>query len=113
MAENERLQQAYRILSGDDSDERSCEAIPDEACTDVPRNYVLNVVNGSCTKLAEQIAGPDLVLPWLLGVIGAPAAMVGFLMPIKQTGSLAPQLLVSGFIRRLELADRTFDLEID
>ncbi len=101
MAKSDGLQRAYRILSGDDSDERSCEAIPDEACTDVPRNYLLNVLNGACTKLAEKIAGPNLVLPWLLGVIGAPAAMIGFLMPIKQTGSLAPQLLVSGTIRGL------------
>lgn len=99
----ERLDFAYRILSGDDSDERSCEAIPDSACREVPRNYLLNVGNGASTKLAEQIAGPNLVLPWLLASIGAPAAIIGFLMPAKQAGSLAPQLLVSGQIRRLRL----------
>lgn len=100
-AEVPKLDRVYRVLSGDDSDERSCEAIPDSACTDVPRNYVLNVFNGACTKLAEQIAGPNLVLPWLLASLGAPAAIIGFLMPAKQVGSLAPQLLVSGQIRRL------------
>lgn len=97
-----RLERAYRILSGDDSDERSCEAIPDSACSDVPRNYLLNIGNGASTKLAEQLAGPNLVLPWLLSALGAPAALVGFLMPAKQVGSLAPQLLVSGQIRRLQ-----------
>ncbi len=95
----QRLDQAYRILSGDDSDERACEAIPDSACTDLPRNYTLNVANGACTKLAEQIAGPNLVLPWLLGALGAPAVVVGLLMPIKQVGSLLPQLFVAGRIR--------------
>ena len=28
-----KLDFAYRILSGDDSDERACQAIPDSACT--------------------------------------------------------------------------------
>ena len=103
MASEARLERVYRVLSGDDSDERACEAIPDSACTDVPRNYVCNVGNGAASKLAEQIGGPNLVLPWLLSVIGAPALIIGFLMPIKQAGSLAPQLLVSGQIRRLAL----------
>lgn len=65
----------------------------------MPANYVLNVANGACTKLAEQLASPGLVLPWLLASIGAPAFLVGFLAPIKQVGSLAPQLLVAARIR--------------
>ena len=65
------------------------------------RSYLLNVANGACTKLAEQLASPGLVLPWLLGAIGAPAGLAGLLMPVKQAGSLAPQLLVSVSIRSL------------
>lgn len=65
------------------------------------RAYLLNVANGACTKLAEKLAGPDLVLPWLLGAIGAPAGIAATLMPAKQTGSLLPQLLVSGAIRAM------------
>ena len=95
------LNLAYRVLSGDDSDERACSAIPEEACTDVPRNYLLNVANGACTKLAEQLASPGLVLPWLLATIGAPATFVAFLTPIKQVGSLLPQLAVAAWIRSL------------
>ncbi|NBC95487.1 MAG: MFS transporter [Deinococcus-Thermus bacterium] len=91
----------YEVLSGDDAEDRACEAIPDGACTDVPRNYLLNVANGSCTKLAEQLASPGLVLPWLMAAIGAPAAFVGFLAPIKQVGSLLPQLAVAARIRQL------------
>ncbi|HKJ95906.1 MAG TPA: MFS transporter [Gammaproteobacteria bacterium] len=100
-AVDQRFETVYRILSGDDTDERACEAIPDSVCTELPRNYTLNVANGACTKLAEQLAGPNLVLPWLLGAAGAPASVIGFLMPIKQVCSLLPQLLVSGQIRRV------------
>lgn len=70
---------------------------PDRAA----RSYLLNVANGACTKLAEQLASPGLVLPWLLGAIGAPVGLAALLMPAKQVGSLVPQLLVSGFIRTL------------
>lgn len=97
----DRLDFAYRILSGDDSDERACQAIPDSACTDVPRNYLLNVANGSATKLAEQLASPGLVLPWLMATIGAPAALAGLLVPVKESGSLLPQLAVAARIRAI------------
>lgn len=63
------------------------------------RAYLLNVANGACTKLAERLAGPDLVLPWLLGAIAAPAGLAAMLMPAKQAGSLLPQFLISGWIR--------------
>jgi MFS family permease len=90
---------AYAVLSGDDQTDRLCEAIPESACTNLPRNYLLNVGNGASSKLAEQVAGPNVVLPWLLGAIGAPAALVGLLMPVKQAGSLLPQLAIAGLIR--------------
>lgn len=63
------------------------------------RAYLLNVANGACTKLAEKLAGPDLVLPWLLGAISAPSGIAAMLMPAKQAGSLLPQLMISGWIR--------------
>jgi MFS family permease len=87
----------YDILT--DEELRSCEAIPEEACTHVPRNFTLNVLNGSSTKLAEELISPSVTLPWILSALGAPAFMSGLLVPIKNAGSLMPQLLVSGQIR--------------
>lgn len=89
----------YSLLTDDDGEVRSCEAIPEEACPDVPRNFLLNAANGSCTKLAEQLASPGLVLPWLLGAVGAPVFLVGWLEPVRQGGALLPQILVSAEIR--------------
>ena len=83
-----------RLLAGDATD-----TITDNAPS--TRAYLLNVANGACTKLAEQLASPGLVLPWLLATIGAPAGLTGLLMPAKQVGSLMPQLVVSGAIRHL------------
>lgn len=91
------LDRAYEFITEDD--DRSCLAIPEEACQEVPRNFFLNTGNGALTKLAEQIASPGLVLPWLLASIGAPTAIAGWLIPIKDSGSLLPQLIVSSRIR--------------
>jgi len=81
----------YLLLSGE-GEQRLCEAIPDQACREVPRNTSLNILNGACTKLAEQLASPGLVLTWLFGFLGAPPVMAGWLEPVKQTASLLPQL---------------------
>jgi len=96
-----RVEAAYRFLSGDDSDERACAAIPEAACTDVPLNYTLNVANGAATKLAEQLASPGLVLPWLAAAMGAPAAVAALFVPARLVGTLLPQLAVAGWVRGL------------
>ena len=68
-------------------------------CRDLTRNYGLNVINGAASKLAEQLASVKLVFPWLLASIGAPAFLIGLLVPLRQAGALLPQLLISGQIR--------------
>lgn len=91
------------ILSTDDNLDRACRNIPPESCRQVKWNFTSNVANGAASKLAEQIAGPNLILPWLFQVLGAPVWMFGFLMPIKQSCSLFPQMVVAGRIRQLAL----------
>ncbi len=98
-----RIYRVYKILSGDDHPDRSCERIPESTCTRIPLNYVLNVVNGAASKMAEQVASAKVAIPWLLTAIGAPAFLVGMLLPLRQAGTLLPQLMVSGQIRRFPL----------
>lgn len=89
----------YRWMTDDDAEARACDQIPDEACEHVPSSFLLNAANGACTKLAEQLASPGLVLAWLLETVSAPVALVGWLEPLRQGGSLLPQLAVSAQIR--------------
>ncbi|SMG38062.1 Predicted arabinose efflux permease, MFS family [Marivirga sericea] len=88
----------YDFLTEED-EPRACKAIPDEACTNVPKNFTLNIVNGTLTKLAEKIISPNLTLAWMMDFFGASSAMIGALVPVKDAGSLLPQLAVSGKIR--------------
>ena len=89
----------YEWVTDEDPEGHTCDAIPEEACREAPRNFLLNAANGAATKLAEQIASPGLVLSWLLATLGAPVALVGLLEPVRQGGSLLPQLVVSGKMR--------------
>ena len=97
---------AFRVrelLDADDVTEGSaCEGIPEDACTDVPRNFVLNAANGACTKTAEQLASAGVVLPLLLAAVGAPVGLAGVLEPVRRGASLLPGLIVSGRMRGFE-----------
>ncbi|QFT84085.1 Major Facilitator Superfamily protein [Halomonas sp. THAF12] len=88
----------YERLTGDE-DSRMCKDIPDEACQEQPRNFFLHLMASLGNKLADELASARLVLPWLLGAIGAPVWMVGLLVPIREAGALLPQVFVAGFIR--------------
>ncbi|HKJ44984.1 MAG TPA: MFS transporter [Balneolales bacterium] len=99
MANKDFTEQIYDFIT-EEEDGRICEAIPDEACKEVPRNFLLNALNGSATKIAEQIVSPELVLPWFLSALGAPAFLTGLLVPIRRGGSMLPQLAIAGYIRQ-------------
>ncbi len=99
-AKEKTLDKAYELLTIDD--DRACRDISDSACREAPGNFFLNAGNGALTKLAEQIASPGLVLPWLLSAMGPPSSLSGFLVPLNRSGSLVPQLLVSSRIRKYQ-----------
>ncbi|WNL40096.1 MFS transporter [Halomonas sp. PAMB 3232] len=88
----------FERLTGDD-DSRMCEDIPEQACKEQPRNFFLHLFAALGNKLADELSSARLVLPWLMGLIGAPVWMVGLLVPIREAGALLPQIFVAGFIR--------------
>ena len=90
--------QIYEWLTGDENT-RMCDDIPDSACKDQPQNFMRHLWASLGNKLADELSSARLVLPWLMGVIGAPVWMVGLLVPIRESGALLPQVFVAGFIR--------------
>ncbi|WP_226622547.1 MFS transporter [Alloyangia pacifica] len=64
------------------------------------RNGLRHVGSLSMTKLADGLLNPKLVLTWLAQALGAPAAITGLLVPIREAGALLPQLLLAGVVRR-------------
>jgi hypothetical protein len=99
MAESTR-ELVYQILtSGDDG--RVCKDIPDSACNEEARSFTTHVMALSSSKIADGLIDPKLVLSWLLATLGAPTLFIGLLVPIREAGSLLPQLFTAGALRRL------------
>ncbi|MCH7396396.1 MFS transporter [Belliella sp. DSM 107340] len=99
MPDKNLADKAYDLIT-DDGEERACDAIPDSACEETPGNYFKNVLSGALSKLAEQLVSPGTTLPWIMSSLGVPNAFSGALVPIKDAGSLLPQLFVSAKIRK-------------
>ncbi len=90
----------YALLTGDE-DARVCKDIPDESCREQPRNYLVQIVANSGTKIGDELASPKLVLAWLMTHVGAPSFMLGLLVPIRESLSLLPQLFIARRIREV------------
>jgi hypothetical protein len=89
----------YETIAGDE-DARVCKDIPEAACNAQPVNFFIHLVANTLSKIGDELASARLVLAWMLGALGAPAAFAGFLVPIRESGSLMPQLFVAAAIRR-------------
>lgn len=82
-----------------EEDARVCKEIPDEACADQPRNFFAYLSANVLNKISDELVSARLTLPWLFSVLGVPAVVVGFLVPIREAGVLLPQLLVAAYVR--------------
>ncbi len=69
----------------------------------VSRNFRKQVIAYVGSKTGDQLSKPGLILTWLLSALGAPTATIGLLVPIREAGSLVPQMVVSQFLRRFEI----------
>ena len=96
--ETPKLDRLYNFLV-EEEDARVCKDIPAEACTQVPGNFFKIGATQTLTKLADELSSAKTVLPWLLSALGAPAFWIGFLVPIRESGSLLPQLFIAGAVR--------------
>jgi MFS family permease len=83
----------------DEDEARVCKDISEEACTHIPANFFLNAVVMSVAKLADAVANTKTTLPWLLASVGVPGWMIAVLVPIRESGSMLPQLAIGGWVR--------------
>ena len=89
----------YDLATGED-EARLCRDIPDSQCREEPRGFVAQIVAQALSKSGDALADPRIVLPWLLGAVGAPAFFIGLLVPIRESLALLPQILIGSVIRR-------------
>ncbi len=83
------MQHAFERLTGQESDRTEAG------------NGLIHILSLSMSKVADGLIDPKLVLSWLLGALGAPAAIIALLVPIREAGALIPQIFLAGWLQRL------------
>ncbi|MFT6008478.1 MAG: hypothetical protein ACI9TB_001712, partial [Parasphingorhabdus sp.] len=101
MASRSTTEKAFQSIVIDDEG-RVCAEIPESACQQEPGNFFKHVGALALTKSADGLIDPKLVLSWLMTSLGAPVALIGLLVPVREAGALLPQLLTAGYLRRLQ-----------
>jgi MFS family permease len=96
---DERLEKLYDRIA-EDEDARSCRDLDESACNWIPRNFFVYLASNTMTKLGDAFASPKTVLAWVMAAVGAPTAMVAMLVPIRESGSMLPQLILGAWVRQ-------------
>lgn len=87
-------------LAGDDEDSRLCRDISDDQCREEPANLPRLTLAQIGSKLGDAFADPKVVLPWLMGAVGAPAFLTAMIVPIRESLALLPQIFFGALLRR-------------
>ena len=74
--------------------------VAEEARRQLSWNFFIIVASRVLTRLGDELANAKTVLAWMLGYVGAPLFLVGFLVPIRESGSMLPQLFIAAAVRR-------------
>jgi hypothetical protein len=89
----------YERLAEDDEG-RVCNDISEDACRESPGNFLATLVANTFSNVADRLASAKTTLPWLMLQLGAPAWLISLLVPIRESGSMLPQMLIGAFVRR-------------
>jgi len=96
--QDDTAQRAFATISGTDE---PAPGLEDKAQQAEARNGLRHIVSLSMTKVADGLIDPKLVLAWLLSALGAPAVFAGALVPVREAGSLLPQIALAGMVQRM------------
>ncbi len=61
---------------------------------DAPANFHKLLAATTLSKCGDQLTKPGLILTWILMSLDAPAAAIGALAPMREAGSLLPQIAI-------------------
>ncbi|WP_137170325.1 MFS transporter [Marinomonas sp. FW-1] len=61
------------------------------------------VISNFLINLGDVLINPKVTLPWLLQSVGAPLFLLGWLVPIRESGSLLPQVIIAHFMYKIKV----------
>lgn len=94
MSSQSRVMSLYKwMVKSDDKEEGQNPSLAKNFLRLISAQFLINT--------GDAIVNPKVTLPWLLQSVGAPTFLVGWLVPIREAGSLLPQLFIASAMRRL------------
>lgn len=99
---DKKISAIYASLVNEE-DARVCKAIDENACKVVPKNFFLTIISYFFNKLADAVANTKVIIPWIMESLQVPVYLISFLVPIRESGSLLPQLVIAAFVRKLPI----------
>lgn len=87
-----------RLVARDEDSERD---LPGAVRRGLPRNGLRLLAANALQSSGDQTVNASTVLPWLFHVLGVPAALVGLLVPIRESGSMLPQAFLTPLVVRV------------
>jgi predicted MFS family arabinose efflux permease len=106
---SQAIESLYDRLTNQE-DARVCTDISEKACRYVPANFLRIVGSSLLTKTGDALINPKTVLAWLVNFMGAPAFVMALLVPVRESGSLIPQLAIAAWVRRKPIRKWTWVL---
>ncbi len=94
------LEKLYQRLTKEKNGNKICTDISDDACKYVPRNFFIQIISQVFTKLGDTLSNPKTVLTWLMSYVSAPVFLISLIVPIRESGSMVPQILFARYINR-------------
>lgn len=74
--------------------------LPEQVRRDVAPNGLRLVLANALQSSGDQAVNASTVLPWLFSALGVPTALVGLLVPIRESGSMLPQAFLTPLVLR-------------
>ena len=75
----------------------------DETSSRTASNFLKLIFSQFLTNIGDALVNPKVTLPWLMNSVGSPTFLIGWLVPIRESGSLLPQLYIANVIKRLSI----------
>ncbi len=99
--EREEADDRLYALVANEEDARACTEISDDACRVVPGNFFRNADQPHVDEDRRSPGFAEARVVRLLGSVGAsPPFVIAWLVPIRESGSLIPQLAIGAWVRR-------------
>ncbi|MDF1751536.1 MAG: MFS transporter [Verrucomicrobiales bacterium] len=98
-----RSDRIYDFLVGNGHGERISTGITEAAAKVVPANFLRLLVATLCTKVGDALSKPGVMITWMLSTLGAPSALIGLIVPIRESGALVLQIFVGELASRYRL----------